>query len=179
MNCLEREKLFSFAHQMLEPTEAEEVHWHLTQCARCGQAVEEYRKLDSVLDDWVAPEPSPWFDVRVRARVEASEKEGSWLMGFGRLRVLAMSVLSVILIVAGFITFREHRTQEASTPVASQSVPQEGQTARPAAGAAEARLKPLPAEQQLKMDENLSVLEDYDMLANFEVLSELPQAKNN
>jgi len=179
MNCDAKEKLFSYAHQMLEPAEAEEVCLHLAKCAQCGQVVEAYRKLDLALDDWTAPEPSPWFDARVRSRLAASEKAKSGFLGFGRLRVLAVSVLSVVLLVAGFIALRQRRAQDASGSVASRSLPQASQAARQSAGATEAQVQPLPAEEELKMDENLSVLEDYDMLANFEVLSELPKAKDN
>lgn len=179
MNCYEREKLFAYAQQMLEPVEAEEVRSHLATCAQCGQVVEEYRKLDSALEEWAAPEPSPWFDARVRARVEASGKEGSGLLGFGRLRLLAASVLSVVLIVTGFIVFHQRRARKASGPVASCALPQASQAAHQAAGTEQAQSKPLAAEDELKMDENLSVLENYEMLANFEVLSELPQAKDN
>lgn len=179
MNCHEHEKLFSYVHQMLGPAEAEEVRAHLAECAPCGQVVEEYRKLDLALDDWTTPEPSPWFDARVRARVEASGTEKSGFLGFGRLRALAVSMLSVVLMVTGFIALRHRHAPETSGSVASRSLPPASQAASQPAGATEAQIQPLPPEEELKMDENLSVLEDYDMLANFDVLSELPQAKNN
>lgn len=179
MNCHDREKLFLYVHQMLGPAEAEEVRLHLALCADCQEAVSEYQKLDAALDEWSAPEPSLWFDARLRARMAASEKEESGFLGFGRLRVLAVSLLSVILIVTGFITFREHRAQESARSVASRSLPVANPAASQPVGTTEAQVHSLQAAEELKMDENLSVLEDYDMLANFDVLSELPQAKDN
>jgi Putative zinc-finger len=179
MKCHQREKLFSFIHQMLNPQEAEGVRLHLAKCSECRQVVEEYRQLDLVLNDWTAPEPSPWFDAHVRARMAASGKEKSGFLGFGKVRTQVVGVLSVVLIVAGFIAIHQRQMQKASTSIAGPAVPQMNQTTPQYAGATEVQVQSLPAEEELKMDENLSVLEDYDMLANFEVLSELPQAKNN
>ena len=99
MKCNEREKLFLFAHQMLEPREAEEVRSHVANCADCSRAAEEYRKVDAALDDWSAAEPSPWFDARVRARVASSAQKESGFFGFGRLRALVAGAASVVLIV--------------------------------------------------------------------------------
>ncbi len=179
MKCHKREKLFSYLHQMLNPQESEEVRQHLAECPRCAQVVEEYRKVDLALDEWTSAEPSPWFDARMRARLAASGKGKSGLLGFGGLRTLVVSVLSVVLIVAGFIAFHQRQSRESSVPVAISSAPQVSETAAPASAEVEAPAHPLSAEQQVKVDENLSVLEDYDMLANFDVLSELPQAKDN
>jgi anti-sigma factor RsiW len=179
MKCYDREKLFSFVHQMLKPEETEAVRSHLAECTQCQQVVEEYRKLDGTLDGWAIAEPSPWFDARVQARVAASGKEKSGFLGIGRVRVLAVSVLSMVLIVAGFIAFHQRQARQAPGTVAGPSSPQVSQTGARSAGATEAQVQSLSAEQQLKMDENLSVLEDYDLLANFDVLSELPQAKDN
>ncbi|HUZ45044.1 MAG TPA: zf-HC2 domain-containing protein [Terriglobia bacterium] len=179
MKCHEREKLFSYLCQMVKPREAEEVRRHLAGCPRCAQVVEEYRKLDLALDKWTAAEPSPWFDARIRARLAASEKEKSGFLGFGGLRTLVVSVLSVVLIVAGFIAFHQRRAPEQPVSAAGSSLPVVSQTAPQVSGAAEGQAQSLSAEQRVKMDENLSVLEDYDMLANFDVLSELPKAKDN
>jgi len=179
MNSHEHEKLFLFVQQMLKPQEAEEVRRHLAECTHCGQVVEGYRKLNLTLDDWTTPEPSPWFDSRVRARVAASGKEKSGFLGFGRVRVLMVGVLSMVLIVGALIAVHQRRAQKPSGAVAGPASPQVSETAPQSAASAEAQVQPLPAEQQLKMDENLSVLEDYDMLSNFDVLSELPQAKDN
>lgn len=44
---------------------------------------------------------------------------------------------------------------------------------------AETEKQPLPAAEQLKMDENLFLLEDYDVASNLDALSELSQANNN
>ena len=66
MSCGERENVFLLIQQMLGPDESERMRRHLAHCAECARAAEEYRRLDSALDDWAVAEPSPWFDARVR-----------------------------------------------------------------------------------------------------------------
>ncbi len=179
MKCNEREKLFLFAHQMLEPREAEEVRSHVANCADCRRAAEEYRKVDAALDDWSAAEPSSWFDARVRARVASSAQKESGLFGFGRLRALVAGAASVVLIVGMLVVVHRRHSVQSFQPVASQQMPQPGAVTPQPPQTVEAEKQPLPAAEQLKMDENLSVLEDFDVVSNFDALSELPQANDN
>jgi Putative zinc-finger len=179
MKCNDREKLFLFVHQMLEPDEADRVRRHIADCVDCARAADEYRKLDAGLDDWSAAEPSPWFDTKLRAREAASEQKNSGFFGFGMMGMLVAGVATMALILFAVVVF-SHRgvvENQQSVGIEQQQVaaavpPQEGATT-------EAAPQPLPAEEQLKMDENLSVLEDYEVVANFDALSELPQANNN
>ena len=46
-----------------------EVKAHLDSCAECAGKLEAFRQTMSLLDEWQAPEPSPYFDVRMRARL--------------------------------------------------------------------------------------------------------------
>ena len=46
-----------------------EVKAHLDSCAECAGKLEAFRQTMSLLDEWQAPEPSPYFDVRLRARL--------------------------------------------------------------------------------------------------------------
>ena len=53
-----------------------EVKAHLDSCAECAGKLEAFRQTMSLLDEWQAPEPSPYFDVRLRARLrEESAKQ--------------------------------------------------------------------------------------------------------
>jgi hypothetical protein len=179
MKCHDRKKLFLFVQQMLEPGEADRVRRHVAGCAECAHVAEEYRQLDAALDDWRTAEPSPWFDAKVRARVPASERKNSRFFGFGKARALAAGVAAMVLILAVVVVFNHRKVAEINQPPSSQqqSIATAATPQVPAAtGAAQ---QPLLAEEQLKMDENLSLLEDYEVVANFDALSELPQANNN
>jgi anti-sigma factor RsiW len=188
MKCWKREQLFAYVHRMLEPREESAVRSHLDECARCREVAEEFRELDTVLDAWQPVEPSPWFDARVRAAVAAAEQKrsASPLFGLRWARWLAPALL-VVLVVLGFLWVR--RSPEVSKPVAQRVAPR---TIQPApAVTAETPHQPLartqapsvvrpPAagateEDEISLYDNLPILEDYDLLANFDVLSELPR----
>src|ERR1700753_4172668 len=51
-----------------------EIAAHLKECESCAKELAELRATFAVMDEWTAPEPSPYFDSRLRARVrEAAE----------------------------------------------------------------------------------------------------------
>jgi len=58
-----------------------ETQEHLSRCPSCKQELASLRQTMSLLDEWTAPEPSPYFASRVRAMVreEASRESAGWL----------------------------------------------------------------------------------------------------
>lgn len=51
-----------------------EIAAHLKECASCANELAELRSTMAAMDAWTAPEPSPYFDSKLRARVrEAAE----------------------------------------------------------------------------------------------------------
>jgi len=58
-----------------------EVKAHLESCAECAGKLEAFRQTMALLDDWQAPEPSPYFDVRLNARLreESAKTSVGWL----------------------------------------------------------------------------------------------------
>jgi hypothetical protein len=53
-----------------------EIAAHLAACADCAQELAELRATFAVMDAWTAPEPSPYFDSRLHARLrEAAEAQ--------------------------------------------------------------------------------------------------------
>ncbi len=58
-----------------------EMKAHLDACAECSGKLEAFRQTMSLLDEWQAPEPSPYFDVRLRARLreESAQPSAGWL----------------------------------------------------------------------------------------------------
>ena len=179
MSCGERENVFLLMQEMLGPHESELMRRHLANCTECARAAEEYRRLDSALDDWAVAEPSPWFDAKVRARVAANDQKKSVFWGFGRVRALAAGVAAVVLILTAVVVFNHQKVAEINQPLSSQAQPVTITPGQRVPDTTEAVRQPLPPEEQLKMDENLSVLEDYQVVANFDALSELPQANDN
>jgi hypothetical protein len=74
-----------------------EVDGHLAGCGTCAGKLEEFRQTMALLDEWQAPEPSPYFDVRLQARLreEMAGAHAGWLAWFRR-PVLA-AALTVLL----------------------------------------------------------------------------------
>lgn len=169
--CLERERIFALAQGMLGAREQSESRAHVESCSACRKVFESYRALDAMLDEWSpAAEPSPWFDARLRAAV-ASAKPARSTQGFFGLalnRWLALPVLASVMIIVAVVTFRTSRPPAPVVPAAPVAAPA-------APGVSSAAAAPQTAAQELKMYQNLSVLEDYDMLAGFDVISELPK----
>ena len=85
-----------------------EVNDHLRTCAECAGTLNELRKTMALLDEWQAPEPSPYFDTRLQARLreEAARQPVSWLAWLRR-PVFAVSM--AIALVAGTTLFIEHK----------------------------------------------------------------------
>lgn len=176
MKCHNREKLFQFVHQMLQPEEAEAVRRHLAVCSDCVRAAGEYHKLEEALDYWSVAEPSPWFDARVRDRLAANRQQNLRYFGF---LAVTVAVFAMILILAGVVVFNHQKVAEINQPLSSFQRPVTITPGGRFPATTEAARQPLRAEDQLKMDENLRVLEDYEVVANFDALSELPQANDN
>jgi len=78
---------------------------HLRVCPACTGKLDELRKTMALLDEWQAPEPSPYFDTRLQAqlREEAAKPTNGWLRWF-RSPALAVS-LALMMMVAGGVRF--------------------------------------------------------------------------
>ena len=87
---------------------AENVKAHISSCAACEKEYESLLSTMNVLDDWTAPEPSPYFDVRLRARLrEVKEQEqhgrfASWMdkLGIRQLTWKPVAAVSFALMMA-------------------------------------------------------------------------------
>ncbi len=75
---------------------------HLLGCDACADKFADMQKTMALLDEWRAPEPSPYFDTRLMARVReerAKPRRSPWLSWF-RAPALA-GALALVLMVAG------------------------------------------------------------------------------
>jgi anti-sigma factor RsiW len=86
MKCEEvRELMPDLASELLEVTP--QVNEHLAGCGACAGKLEEFRQTMALLDEWKTPEPSPYFDVRLQARLReemAKPQQAGWLAWFRR-----------------------------------------------------------------------------------------------
>jgi hypothetical protein len=76
-----------------------EIDGHMAGCGACAGKLEEFRQTMALLDEWRAPEPSPYFDVRLQARMreETAKPQAGWLAWFRRpVLAAALTVLMAI-----------------------------------------------------------------------------------
>ncbi len=100
-----------------------EVNKHLESCAGCAGKLNEFRQTMALLDEWQAPEPSPYFDVRLRARLreEAARQPAGWWQW---VRKPALAISLAVLMVMSITLFRTdarwHSTSEGSTAMVAE-----------------------------------------------------------
>ena len=92
---------------------------HLESCGACAQELKVMRATMALLDEWQAPEPSPYFDSRLQARLreEMAKTQAGWLHWFRR-PVLAAALTVALGVVVGVFFTRNigisKHTQQAS-----------------------------------------------------------------
>ena len=122
---------------------------HLADCTSCADQLKAMRATMALLDEWQAPEPSPYFDVRLQARLreEMAKPQAGWLQWFRR-PVLAAALTVLMGVGVGLFVTRGGNVQ----------APEEAY-AEVGPGSAVSDLKALDA--------------DHDMYSDFELLDDL------
>lgn len=120
MKCEEiRDRMPDVAAGFGEPTAEESSH--LSSCTACAAQLKAMRETMSVLDEWKVPEPSPYFDVRLQARLReeiAKPQRTSWFAWF-RQPVLAAALTVSVGIGVGLFFARTnypHGVTDAAIP---------------------------------------------------------------
>jgi anti-sigma factor RsiW len=154
MSCERMEsRILAYVDGRLKENERAEVEKHLKSCAICRVRVTEFGAVNDLLDELPMIEPSPAFDVRMRARIAAEPvKQSWWALLWTSLRpspriAFAASMLLLATVWLGY-----------NAPHGPAQLPF------------------TPEEADAAMMQDLSVLEDHDTLSNFEPLKELPPA---
>jgi anti-sigma factor RsiW len=118
MNCNQiRERLPDLAAGMDASTREPEVEKHIASCDGCAADLRDLQKTMAVLDEWQAPEPSPYFDTRLQSRLreEMARPASGWLsagwLGWLRRPAWAMSLAAVIFAGALFVGSKSYISQ--------------------------------------------------------------------
>ena len=155
MNCERMEtRLVAYMDGRATEVERHEVDLHLIACGECRARVEEFGRLWTVLNEAPMTQPSSSFDAALRQRIAAEPARSGWagLWAWVPAPRLAFAV-SMLLVLSAWISNAPPIAVTNPTEVAQH-------------------------EEEFKMINDLPVLEDYDVLANFEALSELPPKAN-
>jgi anti-sigma factor RsiW len=79
---------------------------HVSQCSRCTAELNSLRGTMAVLDEWEAPEPSPYFLTRMRAHLKEEREKAPAPRWVAWLRRPALAVSLATVLAAGGLTYR-------------------------------------------------------------------------
>jgi anti-sigma factor RsiW len=146
MSCERMEsRILGYVDGRLKESERLEVEKHLAECAPCCLRVNEFSAVAGLLDELPLIEPSQEFDTRVHARVAAEPQSKAGWWAWMHVSPRIAFAASMLLLMALWLGYRP------VTPIAP-SIPNDDQA----------------------MMQDLPVLEDHDVLQNFEPLKDLP-----
>ncbi len=128
-----------------------ELKAHLDSCPECAGRLEELRQTMALLDEWRAPEPSPYFDTRLQARLreEAARQPAGWLHWLRR-PGLAVA-LALFLVVGGTLIQKGGHFNWPSTDPVAQT----------------------PADPGTAVGDLQALEKNHDLYADFDVLDDL------
>jgi anti-sigma factor RsiW len=146
MTCERLEtELIAYLDGRVDPARRREVEDHLAVCADCGARAAGFHRVSRLLDDYPAADPSPFFDARLRGRLAAEPRPRWWSLWIPQPR-LALATAALLALGLWVSAF----PPVAPPPTAAQ------------------------AEEEFRMINDMHVLENYEVLADFDALSELP-----
>jgi anti-sigma factor RsiW len=148
MSCSGMEKqMLPFVDGRLKASEVQAIEKHLATCAACRLRVNEFRAVSHLIDELPLIEPSEAFDLRVHARVAAEPVKKSWWVWYAPSPRVAFAT-SMLLLAVIWLGSKQ------PTPDQAPSV---------------------DSAQIEQINNDLPVLENYDVISNFAPLTELPQ----
>lgn len=138
-----------------------EAQLHLAGCSACSEEWKAMQQTMALLDEWQAPEPSPYFATRLSARVreEAQQPVGfaarlrdafssAFLIG----RKAGLAAAMTVLLLGGLVMFRSADNSADEHPHSAEAVPVDRGT---------------PVADMETLDRN------FDMYANFDLLDDV------
>ena len=171
MKCKDLEtNAIAYLDGNLPPAQQDAMERHLALCSACRERVEGFTQVKGLLDEWESVQPSPFFHTRLAARLEEEAVSQSWwsrLAGWQEWvpRPVAGSLFAVVFAVV--VTVAVVLLRYSPTPTPSETT----RSTAPAVTVA------ATGGDEMALYQELPLLEDWEVLRNFEVLQELSNAK--
>jgi hypothetical protein len=158
MNCNQvRELLPDVAAGMDMNKGTEDLQTHISSCSTCAAKLQGFRQTMALLDQWQAPEPGPYFDTRLGARLreEMARPAAGWLHWLRR-PVLAAS-LAVAVVAGALVVSNRTILFPATDETLATNIPVPG----------------IPAPPGTAVGDLQALERDHELYADFELLDEL------
>ncbi|MBZ5526180.1 MAG: hypothetical protein LAP21_28505 [Acidobacteriia bacterium] len=95
---------------------------HVKECQACTQELESLRSTMALMDEWEAPEPSPYFLTRLHAHVrEEQAKPQRWFAWLSR-PAMAVSLAAVLVVGGASIPLIRYAISNRTTQTAGSAV---------------------------------------------------------
>jgi Putative zinc-finger len=191
-----RENFWGYHHRQISDELAWSMHSHLETCSACAAELQQFRQVDGALDGFAEIEPSLYFDQKLNAKLDEAERESSgwgWVGVWLKDRYLWTFVTLFLAATGLWLGFRHQqgeqlrsmeevvriqdenlRPQRSPNPGASVSP----QTKSEVASVAEPS-EPSAKGEDVISDEDLAVVENLDLLQDYDFLKELATDKAN
>jgi cytochrome c-type biogenesis protein CcmH/NrfG len=101
-----------------------EINQHLKDCGECEAKLNAFRQTMAMLDEWKAPEPSPYFDTRFQARLREEKEKAKQPAGWWAwLRRPALAgALAVVAVVGTTLYVRKPMIDQPGPPAPGTAV---------------------------------------------------------
>jgi hypothetical protein len=130
------------------------VKQHLSVCCDCAGKLEAFRQTMSLLDEWRTPEPSPYFDVRLQARVRQEKAhQPSVLLQWLRKPALALSFAVLMVVSVTLVRINQGRRDPVVAPAPVQIAAEPG----------------TPVGDLQALEKNHELYSDFDLLDDLQV----------
>jgi hypothetical protein len=192
-----RQNLWGYHHRQVSDDLASSIRNHLEGCADCVIELERFEEVDVALDGFSAIEPSPYFDQKLNARLDEAERASGWgWVGVWLRDPYLWTFVTVFMAATGlWLGFRHQQNEELRSmeevvrlqdEYLGQRSPDEGVTALPPRGQTPSEVAVVPEQPQKPPDdeetiseEDLAVVENLDLLQDYDVLKDLAADSTN
>lgn len=122
MNCRTIQELLPDVALGITPAPPE-VDRHIGECPQCAETLTALRATMNLLDEWKAPEPSPFWDVRMQARLREEQQKSSrgWLQWLRRPAISLAAALCLVVGIGGTYMVRLLQQEQPIVNVADRA----------------------------------------------------------
>ena len=191
-----RESLWGYFHRQIPDELARSMQSHLETCSACAAELQQFKQVDGALDGFESIEPSPYFDQKLNAKLDDAEREASgwgWVGVWLRDRYLWTFVTLFLAATGLWLGFRHQQGEELGTMEDVVRIQDENlrpkrnpdpavtvspQTNREVAIVSEQPRPTTEAEDTIS-DDDLAVVENLDLLQDYDFLKDLAAGNGN